>query len=98
MKIQVCAKVNLGLNVVNKRSDGYHDLETVFYPVPLADTLQVTPSEHDALQLEAAFVAPFLMTPMILVLLILLFVEPEKLIRNSGKKTRRGKNSGKKEN
>ena len=52
----------------------------------------------DALQLEAAFVAPFLMTPMILVLLILLFVEPEKLIRNSGKKTRRGKNSGKKEN
>lgn len=35
------AKVNLGLNVVNRRPDGYHDLETVFYPVPLCDELDV---------------------------------------------------------
>ena len=27
------AKINLGLNVVEKRPDGYHNLETVFYPV-----------------------------------------------------------------
>ena len=36
-----CAKINLGLNIVAKRDDGYHDLETVFYPVPLTDSLEV---------------------------------------------------------
>lgn len=36
-----CAKINLGLNVIQKRSDGYHDLETVFYPVPIKDALEV---------------------------------------------------------
>ena len=33
-------KINLSLNVVRKRTDGYHDLETVFYPVPLTDKLE----------------------------------------------------------
>lgn len=37
------AKINLGLNVVTRRADGYHDLETVFYPVPLCDALEVQP-------------------------------------------------------
>ena len=27
------AKINIGLNVVEKRADGYHNIETVFYPV-----------------------------------------------------------------
>jgi 4-diphosphocytidyl-2-C-methyl-D-erythritol kinase len=36
-----CAKINLGLNVVEKRPDGYHNLETVFYPIPLTDALEV---------------------------------------------------------
>jgi 4-diphosphocytidyl-2-C-methyl-D-erythritol kinase len=35
------AKINLGLNVVERRPDGYHNLETVFYPVPLKDALEV---------------------------------------------------------
>ena len=35
------AKINLGLSVVSKRADGYHNLETVFYPVPLEDALEV---------------------------------------------------------
>ena len=38
-------KINLGLNVVRKRSDGYHDLETVFYPVPLCDKLEAVVGE-----------------------------------------------------
>ena len=34
-------KINLGLNILRKRKDGYHDLETVFYPIPLNDALEV---------------------------------------------------------
>lgn len=36
-----CAKINLGLNIVSKRPDGYHNLETVFYPLPLTDALEI---------------------------------------------------------
>jgi 4-diphosphocytidyl-2-C-methyl-D-erythritol kinase len=39
------AKINLGLNVVEKRPDGYHNIETVFYPIGLSDMLEVEPSE-----------------------------------------------------
>lgn len=34
-------KINLGLHILNKREDGYHNLETVFYPVQLRDALEV---------------------------------------------------------
>jgi len=34
------AKINLGLNILRKRSDGYHDLETIFYPLGLKDALE----------------------------------------------------------
>ena len=40
------AKINLGLNVVEKRPDGYHNLETVFYPVPIKDALEVYQMDH----------------------------------------------------
>lgn len=33
-------KINIGLNVVSKRPDGYHNLETVFFPIPLRDNLE----------------------------------------------------------
>lgn len=39
-----CAKINLGLNITSKRSDGYHNLETVFYPVPIYDTITISES------------------------------------------------------
>jgi 4-diphosphocytidyl-2C-methyl-D-erythritol kinase len=39
------AKINLGLNVVEKRPDGYHNIETVFYPIGLSDVLEVVPSQ-----------------------------------------------------
>lgn len=35
------AKINLGLNIVEKRPDGYHNLETIFYPINLQDALEV---------------------------------------------------------
>lgn len=52
----VNAKLNLGLNIVRRRPDGYHDLETVFYPIgvhngtpvnpePFCDILEITPAE-----------------------------------------------------
>ena len=36
-----CSKINLGLKIIGKRDDGYHDIETVFYPVPLFDVLEI---------------------------------------------------------
>ena len=40
------AKINLGLNVVAKRADGYHNIETIFYPIALKDALEVIPSKE----------------------------------------------------
>ncbi len=40
------AKINIGLYVVNRRPDGYHNIETLFYPVPLHDALEVTETRH----------------------------------------------------
>ncbi|MCE5204571.1 MAG: 4-(cytidine 5'-diphospho)-2-C-methyl-D-erythritol kinase [Porphyromonadaceae bacterium] len=37
------AKINLGLHVVSRRPDGYHNLETIFYPVGLKDALEIVP-------------------------------------------------------
>jgi 4-diphosphocytidyl-2-C-methyl-D-erythritol kinase len=37
-------KINLGLRILDKRKDGYHNLETIFYPVPFTDALEVIPS------------------------------------------------------
>src|SRR5882757_7229949 len=34
-------KINLGLNILRKRADGFHDLETIFYPVGLRDALEI---------------------------------------------------------
>ncbi|MET1056935.1 MAG: 4-(cytidine 5'-diphospho)-2-C-methyl-D-erythritol kinase [Pedobacter sp.] len=39
------AKINLGLNVTGKRPDGYHNLETVFYPAKIYDTIEITDAE-----------------------------------------------------
>lgn len=52
------AKINLGLRVVSKRSDGYHNLETVFYPVPLSDALEIIPAaeKEDKLIISGMFI------------------------------------------
>ncbi|MEO7991082.1 MAG: 4-(cytidine 5'-diphospho)-2-C-methyl-D-erythritol kinase [Chryseolinea sp.] len=38
-------KINLGLNILNKRPDGYHNLETCFFPLPWTDILEIIPSD-----------------------------------------------------
>jgi len=47
MTAHPCAKINLGLNIVSKRADGYHDLQTVFYPVRLFDDIVITANTLD---------------------------------------------------
>lgn len=39
------AKINLGLRVLRKRSDGYHDIQSIMLPIPLYDILEITTSE-----------------------------------------------------
>ena len=38
-------KINLGLNVIAKRPDGFHTIETCFYPIPWNDILEIIPSD-----------------------------------------------------
>ena len=45
MIVRPNCKINLGLNVVRKRIDGYHDIETVFYPASLSDVIEIQSSE-----------------------------------------------------
>jgi 4-diphosphocytidyl-2-C-methyl-D-erythritol kinase len=40
------AKINIGINVTNRRSDGYHDIETVFYPLSIHDALEAIPGDN----------------------------------------------------
>ena len=41
------AKINLGLDVVSRRSDGYHNIETIFYPINLKDGLEIVNSTSE---------------------------------------------------
>ena len=43
------AKINLGLNIVERRADGYHNIETVFFPIPLTDVLEIVPADETSL-------------------------------------------------
>lgn len=41
--MKTCCKINLGLNITQRRPDGYHNIQTIFYPVPLHDELTIKP-------------------------------------------------------
>lgn len=41
------AKINLGLNIISKRDDGFHNLRSLFYPVNLYDVLEILPSDEE---------------------------------------------------
>ena len=43
------AKINLGLYIESKREDGYHNISTVFYPIPFQDIVEIV--ESDKLEL-----------------------------------------------
>lgn len=45
-------KINLGLHITRKREDGFHDLESVFYPVPWTDALEVICKEDKGIRLN----------------------------------------------
>lgn len=41
------AKINIGLNIINKREDGFHNIETIFYPIPFCDILEVIKNDNN---------------------------------------------------
>lgn len=41
------AKINIGLNVISKRADGYHNISTCFFPIGWKDALEILPSDED---------------------------------------------------
>ena len=51
------AKLNLGLSILSKRPDGFHNLETIFYPVPIRDVLEIVPSEFTGINLSGLKIA-----------------------------------------
>lgn len=48
------AKINLGLSVTAKRTDGYHNIETVFYPVKLYDAVEITDAAETTCKVAGA--------------------------------------------
>jgi 4-diphosphocytidyl-2-C-methyl-D-erythritol kinase len=40
------AKINIGINIIDRRSDGYHNIETIFYPLPIYDALEGLPGDE----------------------------------------------------
>ncbi|MCE9537840.1 MAG: 4-(cytidine 5'-diphospho)-2-C-methyl-D-erythritol kinase [Bacteroidetes bacterium] len=42
------AKINIGLNIIEKRDDGYHNIESAFYPVSLCDALEIIENTDDS--------------------------------------------------
>ena len=53
MTVRTCTKVNIGLNVLRRRPDGYHDLETLFVPYwGLGDELTVEPAPELSVEIE----------------------------------------------
>ena len=55
------AKINLGLRILRKRADGFHDLDTVFYPTHLTDVLEILPTSQPAnnnAQLKVSGIVP----------------------------------------
>ena len=42
VRLDSFAKINIGLKIVNKREDGFHNIETIFYPIKLHDEIHIS--------------------------------------------------------
>ena len=51
------AKINLGLNILRKRNDGYHELETIFYPIGLKDGLEIIENKKNKIVFSSSGLA-----------------------------------------
>jgi len=56
-------KINLGLRVKSKRDDGFHELDTVFFPLPICDVLEVVVQENNSTGLPVNFMSSGLPIP-----------------------------------
>ena len=49
------AKINIGLNIIEKRNDGFHNIESIFYPVlDLYDVLEVVENQENQLEFTSS--------------------------------------------
>ena len=48
VEIKAPAKINIGLNIVSKRADGFHNIETIFYPISLFDNILFEKADSDS--------------------------------------------------
>jgi 4-diphosphocytidyl-2-C-methyl-D-erythritol kinase len=51
------AKINLGLNIINKMPNGYHTIESVFYPTDLCDALEILPATQNTFATSGIYIA-----------------------------------------
>ena len=56
MKLQAYAKINIGLHILGKRSDGFHDLETVFHEIDMFDEIDLETSDRTAMTADSILV------------------------------------------
>lgn len=52
------AKINIGLNIIEKRPDGYHNIESFFYPAGWTDVLEIVPAKKFSFQCNFRGIAP----------------------------------------
>ena len=50
------AKINIGLNIISKRAEGYHNIESIFYPIAWRDILEITPAKHLSFESTGLFI------------------------------------------
>lgn len=48
------SKINLGLRILRKRNDGFHDIETIFYPLPFCDVLEIIKADDELVTLTSS--------------------------------------------
>lgn len=53
------AKINIGLSVIRKRDDGFHDIESIFYPIGLCDALEYVPQKNIEKNESVSYSGPF---------------------------------------